>query len=64
MNYMKSELPIKVVRLRSDSGLTHCVNATDNAEKYTFFPLLALLRVIEIRNVFSSGGNIHFQYIM
>lgn len=61
MNYMKAELPIKRVRLRSDNGLTHCVNATDNAEKYTLFPLLALLRVIEIMNVFSSGGK---QYIM
>ena len=58
---MKAELPIKRVRLRSDNGLTHCVNATDNAEKYTLFPLLALLRVIEIMNVFSSGGK---QYIM
>lgn len=64
MNYLKADLPIKGVRLRSDNGLTHCVNATDNAEKYTFFPLLALWRVIEIMNVFSSSGNIHFHYIM
>lgn len=32
------------------------MNATDNAEKNTFFPLLALFSVTEILNVFTVGG--------
>lgn len=51
--------------LRSDNELTQCsVNATDNTEKNTLFPLLALLRVTEIMNVFTSWWKIYTFYLL